>query len=71
MSKNGFLVLDEKDWEEATPEQRDWMVFKTLRSLDSRMQVIENRSWVNNTCSAIGGIFGGAFAYLAIKFGLK
>ena len=31
---NGFLVIDEKDWKELTPERRDWLIFNTLKSLD-------------------------------------
>lgn len=38
---NGFLVLDEQDWETATPQQRDWIIFKTLKSIDDRLQKLE------------------------------
>lgn len=66
---NGFIVIDEKDWREATPEQRDWMIFKTLRNLDERMHKIENRPVVDKCLSFFGGVLGGFLAFLGIKFG--
>jgi hypothetical protein len=64
---NGFLVLDENDWKEATPEQRDWMIFKTLKSLDTRMGVLEKRPMIDKCFSFAGGLIGGALAYFGIK----
>ena len=66
---NGFLVLDEKDWEEATPEQRDWMIFKTLKSLDARMGKLEKRPLADKCFSFLGGAVGGFAAALGLKWG--
>lgn len=66
---NGFLVLDEKDWETATPEQRDWMIFKTLKSLDNRMQKLERRPFIDKAFAFAGGIVGGVLASFGIKWG--
>lgn len=66
---NGFLVLDEKDWETATPEQRDWMIFKTLKSLDNRMQKLEKRPLIDKAFAFTGGVVGGALASFGIKWG--
>jgi hypothetical protein len=66
---NGFIVIDEKDWREATPEQRDWMIFKTLRSLDSRMQCLEKRPLMDKSFSFVGGALGGILAVLGMKWG--
>lgn len=61
---NGFLVQDEHDWEGYTPDQRDWLIFKTLRSMDDRLKKLEK--W--NTCMAFaGGVVGGIAAILGIK----
>lgn len=65
MKEDRFLVCDEHDWEGLTPEQRDWMLFKTLRSVDSRLQSLER--W-NKFYSFIGGVVGGAMAAFGIKF---
>jgi hypothetical protein len=67
--ENGFLVLDEKDWKDASAEQRDWMVYKTLKSMDSRLKKLERRSVVHNCFSFVGGVIGGILAAIGIKFG--
>ena len=64
---NGFLVLDEQDWKEATPEQRDWMIFKTLKSMDARMSALEKRPLMDKCFSFFGGAVGGFAATLGIK----
>jgi hypothetical protein len=66
---NGFLVLDEKDWEDATPEQRDWMIFKTLKSMDSRLSILEKRPLADKCFSFLGGAVGGFAAALGLKWG--
>ena len=63
---NGFLVVDEKDWCDATHDQRDWMVFKTLKSMDDRLKKLER--W-NTVAAFTGGMIGGAMAFLGIKIG--
>ncbi len=65
MSEDRFLVCDEKDWEGLTTEQRDWMMFKTLRSMDTRLKSLER--W-NKAFSFFGGVIGGAMAAFGIKF---
>lgn len=66
---NGFLVLDEKDWESATAEQRSWMTFKTLESIDKRLKVLEKRPFVDKCFSFLGGAVGGLAAAIGIKWG--
>ena len=65
MTDERFLVCDERDWEGLTPEQRDWMLFKTLRSVDGRLKSLER--W-NKAFSFMGGVIGGALAAMGIKF---
>ena len=66
---NGFIVIDEKEWDHADSEQRDWMTFKTLRSIDSRLGKLETRPLMDKCFSFAGGVFGGALAALGIKWG--
>jgi len=66
---NGFLVLDENDWRGATPEQRDWMIFKTLKSMDERLKALEKRPLMDKCFSFLGGAVGGFAAALGIKWG--
>ena len=59
-----FLVCDERDWSGMTADQRDFMIFKTLRSMDERLQSLER--W-NKALSFAGGMIGGALAAIGIR----
>ena len=65
---NGFLVVDEKDWCDASADQRDWMTFKTLKSIDERLQKLEKRPLTDKCFSFLGGVIGGFAAVLGIKW---
>jgi len=64
---NGFIVVDDKDWESASQEQRDWMTYNTILSIDARLTKLERKPWVDKVCSFVGGIIGGALAFIGIK----
>lgn len=66
---NGFLILDENDWKEATPEQRDWMIFKTLKAINERLLTLEKKTITDKCFSFLGGIVGGFAAALGLKWG--
>jgi len=66
---NGFIVVDENDWKDSTPEQQSWMTFKTLKSIDARLKTLEKRPLIDKCYSFAGGIIGGALAALGIKWG--
>jgi hypothetical protein len=68
--KNGFIVLDENDWRDATPEQRDWMIYKTLKSMDGRLQALEGKSMFNRVCMSIGAVVGGMVGGIGAVLGL-
>lgn len=65
MTNERFLVCDDKDWQGLNADQRDWMIFKTLRSMDTRLKTLE--LW-NKFFSFIGGCIGGAMAAVGLKF---
>lgn len=63
MAQDGFIIT--KDTWDATPkEQRDWILFETLCSLNDRMKKLE--TW-NKSLSFVGGIIGGVAAMLIGK----
>jgi len=68
MMSNGFLIIDEKAWDGATPEQQSAMTFKTLRSIDARLSKLEKRPVIDKCFSFAGGVVGGAAAFLGIKW---
>ena len=66
---NGFIVVDEKDWEKTPADRRDWLIFNTLKSMDERLKKLERRPFYDKACAAVGGIIGGAIAAVGIKWG--
>ena len=61
------IIVEKEEWEHATEEQRSWMTFKTLASIDGRLQILERKSFINKAWSAAGGIIGGAIAAISLK----
>lgn len=61
---NGFIIISDKEWEKSAPEQRDWMIFNTLKSIDARLSKLENRQFYDKVSSFIGGIIGGIVAVI-------
>lgn len=69
-TKNGHrMVLTDRDWENMTPESRDWLIFSTLNSMDKRLEALECRKKYDKCWSFFGGILGGLAATLGIKWG--
>lgn len=87
MVENGqpYIVLTEKDWEKATSEQRDWLIYNTLSSMnkrilkmdtcyedmEARLRTLETRprSLVDKGLSFIGGVIGGILGAAGMKYG--
>lgn len=63
MTGTGFIVTKDT-WEKTPQEQRDWIVFETLQSIDCRMRALER--W-NKWLSFAGGIVGGVTAVLGMQ----
>ena len=64
---NGYMIINEKDWEKASEEQRSWMVFNTIQSINARLEKLEKRPVADKIYAFGGGIVGGALSYLGIK----
>ena len=64
---NGFLVLNEKDWANMTPEQREWAIFNTMQSMHNRLSSLEKKGWMNKAYATMGGIVGGIAAVVGFK----
>lgn len=67
---NGFIVVDEQAFEEASDEQRVRMLYKTLNSIDVRLKALESKSTFSRVCMSIGAIVGGFVGGLAAVLGL-
>ena len=66
---SNHMIVNEKDWDIASEEQRSWMVFNTIQSINTRLEKLEKRPIIDKALSLIGGIIGGALAYLGIRMG--
>ena len=64
---SGYMIINEKDWENASEEQRSWMVFNTIQNINVRLEKLEKRPIIDKALSLIGGVIGGALAYFGIK----
>jgi hypothetical protein len=64
---NGFIVTKD-DWEHMTPAQQGWMTFNAVQDMNKRVECLENRPIVDKCFAFAGGIIGGAFAALGIKW---
>jgi len=65
---NGFIVMDEIDWDGQNPEQRDWLIYKTLKSIDGRLQKLEKAQWTYRALATAGGVIGGFVAVIGMKW---
>jgi hypothetical protein len=64
---NGFMIVNEKDWEKATPDQRDWLIFNTLQAMDQRLKKFEGRIVFDKALIVGGGAIGG-FICMGVKY---
>jgi len=65
---NGFIILDEKDWETMSEEQKSWAMYKTLKAVNDRLVCLEQRPIMDKCLSFLGGVIGGFVAALGLKF---
>lgn len=64
---NGFMIVNEKDWEKASEEQKSWLTFNTIQMMDIRLKKLERKPLTDKICSLVGGIIGGALAFIGFK----
>ena len=64
---DSYMVITEKDWEQADENQRSWMIFNTMQKMNCRVNKLERRPIVDKVLAFSGGVFGGALAYFGIK----
>lgn len=62
------MVIHEKDWEKSTPEQRDWLVFNTLQSMNNRLVILEARRAWDKAILFAGGVIGGFAAACGLNW---
>ena len=74
---DGFIVISEKDWEKASPEQRAWWTYTALQRVGERFEKIDNcieqlqgsaqkTSTIKNALLFAGSLVGGALMILVL-----
>ncbi len=60
MAENGNIEITEEVFKRMPPEDRDWLVF---RSLNKRITVLEKRKNFDTSLSGLMGLIGGGFVW--------
>jgi hypothetical protein len=69
---NGCIVVDREAWKHLSPEDRDYMIYDTLSSMNNRLKAVEQWAWMKITTQFFGAMIGGALVVLfAMKYGVK
>ena len=64
---DSYMVITEKDWEQADEKMRSWMLFNTVQNMNHRLKKLERRPVIDKIYAFAGGVVGGALAYFGIK----
>ncbi len=68
MANNGKMVVSKEAWNRLESNDREWLMFDTMQSLDKRLSDLEDKGFFHKACSAVGGVIGGALAAFGIKW---
>jgi len=63
------MVVTEESWNKMPDNERSWLLYQTVRSLDRRVEKIENRKWLDSAKILFGSMIGGAAAAIGINIG--
>lgn len=61
------MVITKESWESMPDEEKDWLMFNTIQSMDMRITKLEKGGVINKTLTFAGGIIGGIAFWLGIR----
>ena len=66
---NDLIAMEE--WKGMPTDEREWLTFRFLQKIETRLKRLERRKRFDTGVSAIAGVVGGGVAFFAskIKFG--
>lgn len=64
---NAHMIVTEKGWQGLSEDERSWLMFNTLQSVERRVTKLESRKWIDKSLTGITGLIGGFLAYLGIS----
>ena len=62
-----YMVVTKEDWIAASAKQREWMMFNTIQEMNTRLDKVEAKPIYDKMCAFMGGIIGGALAFMGLK----
>lgn len=63
------MTVTEESWKKIPDDEKLWLIFNTVRSLDRRITKLERGGWLHKGLAFTGGIIGGAACFLGLKWG--
>ena len=61
------MVITKESWENMPEEEKNWLTFNTIQSMDRRITKLERGGVINKSLTFAGGVIGG----IAFWFGIK
>ena len=64
---NAKMTVSAERWKEMDDNERTWLIYDSLITIDRRVTSLEKRGWLHKTYAFAGGIVGGIAAFLGLK----
>ena len=61
------MVVTKESWEKMPDDEKNWLMFNTIQSMDKRIVKLERGGLVNKTLSFTGGVVGGIIFWVGTK----
>lgn len=61
------MVITEESWAKIPEEEKSWLTYNTIQSMDRRIAKLEKGGVINKSLTFAGGIIGGIAFWLGIK----
>jgi hypothetical protein len=64
---NVKMVITEESWANMPEEERSWLTYNTIQSMDKRIAKLEKGGVINKTLTFAGGMIGGIAFWVGMK----
>ena len=61
------MVVTKESWEKMPDDEKNWLMFNTIQSMDKRIVKLERGGLVNKTLAFTGGTIGGIIFWVGTK----
>ena len=63
------MVVTKETWANIPDDEKLWMIFNTVQSLQKRVTQLERGGWLHKGLAFTGGVMGGAACFLGFRWG--